>query len=106
MNKKMRDSRGETLVEVLASIVVASLSVALLFGGVMASTKIDRTAEELDEAYYKALSEAEKQETPLAVGACTVRIENRNNGMTLTLPVSLYGGEGTFSYSLDKGGIP
>ena len=30
--KKLHNSRGETLVEVLASILIASLSVALLFG--------------------------------------------------------------------------
>ena len=35
MRKKLRDNRGETLVEVLASILIAALSVALLFSSIM-----------------------------------------------------------------------
>ena len=45
--KKLHNSQGETLVEVLSSILIASLSVALLFGCVMASAGMDREAQDL-----------------------------------------------------------
>ena len=59
MKRKLRGSRGETLVEVMASIVIGTLSVALLFGAIMASAQIGKSAQETDGAYYQALSAAE-----------------------------------------------
>ncbi len=61
MREKLRDARGETLVEVLASVVVCTLSVMLLLGAVSASANIDLRAQEADRAYYAALSKAERQ---------------------------------------------
>lgn len=61
MIHKLKNQRGETLVEVMASIVIASLSAALLFSCIMASTQINRTAQNADKAYYAALSKAEGQ---------------------------------------------
>ena len=37
MRRKLRSSRGETLIEVLCATLVAVLSIALLFGGITAS---------------------------------------------------------------------
>lgn len=63
MNKKLRNARGETLVEVLSSVLICSLSILLLFGAVMASGNLDRQAQELDAEYYADLSAAEGQTT-------------------------------------------
>lgn len=94
--KKLRDSRGETLVEVLASILIASLSVALLFGCVMASTNMDRDAKKLDKEHYKALTAAEMQSGTGTPG--TVKIQNPNNSMEGSLSIEIYGDTGLCSY--------
>lgn len=94
--KKLRDSRGETLVEVLASILIASLSVALLFGCVMASTNMDRDAQKLDKEHYEALTAAEAQSGTGTSG--TVKIQNPNNSMEGSLSIEIYGDTGLYSY--------
>lgn len=63
MREKLRNARGETLVEVLAAVVVCSLSITLLLGAVSASTSIDLRAQSADTDYYTALSRAERQGT-------------------------------------------
>lgn len=94
--KKLHNSQGETLVEVLASILIASLSVALLFGCVMASAGMDREAQDLDRRHYEALTLAEERSGTGAAG--TVRIENPANSQTKDLSVSIYGDAGLYSY--------
>ncbi len=44
MREKLRNSRGETLVEVLVSVLVCALSITLLAGAVTASANIDLRA--------------------------------------------------------------
>lgn len=101
MMKKIRDDRGETLVEVLASILIASLSVALLFGCVMASSSMDRDAKKLDEEHYAALAAAEAQSGQGTSG--TVKIQNPNNGMEKYLDINIYGSAGIYSYKKAAG---
>ena len=48
MMKILRNNWGETLIEVLASILITTLSVALLFTCIMASSKIERDAKALN----------------------------------------------------------
>lgn len=95
--KKLHDSRGETLVEVLASILIASLSVALLFGCIMASSSMDRKAGELDGKHYEALTAAEAQEDTEAP-AGKVKVTNAKNSKEKNLDIKIYGGEGMYSY--------
>lgn len=99
MRKKLRDNRGETLVEVLASILIAALSVALLFSSIMASAGIDRSARASDETYYEALSQAEGQTGAPEPLAITVK----NGGAQTILNVERYGGKGAYSYAKGVG---
>lgn len=94
--KKLHNSRGETLVEVLASILIASLSVALLFGCIMASSNMDREAGELDGDHYAALTAAEAQSGPGTPG--TVELENPSSAEKKSLSVQIFGGPGLYSY--------
>lgn len=96
MRQKLKNSRGETLVEVLASILIASLSVALLFGCVMASANMDRKAGELDGKHYEALTAAETRSGTAISG--NVEIQNSKNSVKKKLDIQLYGGEGMYSY--------
>lgn len=99
MAHKLNSQQGETLVEILASILIASLSVALLFTCVMASVQIDRSAQKADEAYYKALTAAETQtddpEHPTKSGKVTIE----NGSVEEKLDITLYGGEGVYAYA-------
>ena len=61
MREKLQSARGETLVEVLAAILICALSVALLFSAVMASARMDRMAQEAGIRYYQDLTRAERQ---------------------------------------------
>ncbi len=110
MDRKLHDSRGETLVEVLASILISALSVALLFGGIMASVRMDKTAAEADEVHYAMLSAAETQEeTPAARTGLEIEGGAAGTGGASpkkTFSVDLYGGGGMYSYALAPEGAP
>lgn len=108
MREKWKDSRGETLVEVLASIVVCSLSVLLLFGAVAASANIDRKAQTADEDYYNDLRKAERQGsgdqyTPSTIIAVKVSkvVTPPPPGTTVEdiVKVTFYGSERLLSYA-------
>lgn len=113
MKRKLKNNRGETLIEVLASILIGALAVALLFTAVMASISMDRTAKKLDydvDVYNKALSDAEKHETTIngvyidgtiVVPADTkVTVKNPDVVDPANIEVNFYGGEGALSYAL------
>ena len=102
----LHNDRGETLIEVLASILIVSLSVMLLLGCVMSSSNIDEDAEKLDEAHYNALSQADAQVMPTpAPGEAaptptggSVVISAPSGSPDVTQEIMIYGGEGMYSY--------
>ena len=102
--KKLRNNRGETLVEVLAAVLIAALSVTLLFGSVAATFTMDKDAQELDEAHYNAFSEAEAYTTEPDVtpipGTVTIsRVNEYGTVSASTAPsIEIYGGEDMYSY--------
>lgn len=112
MREKLRGSRGETLVEVLASVLICSLSILLLFGAVMASGNLDLQAQEMDAEYYAALSAAEQQANPPQDPA-GVSLTVTNDKTNVSTPDLLPGGterlhfygteqERLLSYAIDK----
>lgn len=103
LRAKLKSSRGETLVETLAAILIASLSVAMLLGGVTVSVRLGRHADETDAYFYETLTAAETRQTPApdAAGSPVVRITAGRT--SIELPVQVYGGEGLYSYALDTG---
>ena len=101
-----RDNRGETLVEVMASILIGTMSLALLLAFVRVSFDLDLKAEKMDAAHYDQLSKAEKQEQEDGV-AGTVKIERIDPTNTnpaappiaeTAAPILVYGDEGMYSY--------
>lgn len=100
LKTKLRSQRGETLVEVLASILIASLSVAMRMGGVVVSANLGRQADTTDEYFYQTLTEAENRQTPVTEG----RVQLTENGTVMHIPVQIYGGEGLYSYALVPAG--
>lgn len=55
---KLKNNRGETLIEVIAAILIATLSAALLFSFVIVSTKMDLDVKGVDENHYEAITAA------------------------------------------------
>ncbi|WP_325199069.1 type IV pilus modification PilV family protein [Oscillibacter sp.] len=122
MREKLRSTQGETLVEVLASVLVCALSVMLLLGAVSASASIDLQAQAADSEYYEALSRAERQsktEVPSsdpgvppradvydAPSGTKLRVEN-SEGAFVEIPpgpsdkLYFYGGKQLLSYAID-----
>lgn len=98
MCRKLKDNRGETLVEMLASILIAALAVALLFTCCMASVQMGGQARAADERYYDNLSAAEKREAPLSGDAKVIVAKTDEPTVTQPVDVSLYGGDGMYSY--------
>lgn len=99
VREKLSQSRGETLVEVLAAVLIAALSIALLFGGIMASSTIGRSARSSDKLFYEALSGAESQKGAGTDLTVTISRESASK----ELDVKRYGGEGAYSYAKEGG---
>lgn len=59
--KKLRSSSGETLIEVLASILVVALSVTLLYTLILSASSINRRAKELGSRYETEYAAAENR---------------------------------------------
>lgn len=115
---KLHNERGETLIEVLASIIIGSLSVALMFGCIMASTKMDEDARALDEKHYDGLTVADVKdavpvsdapeesgdaEDPEVSGDSDdsegPRVMIKRGGSTVYLDITVYEGAEMYSYS-------
>ena len=109
MRKLIQNDRGETLVEVLASILIAVLSVTLLFSSVMVSSEMDKKAKEMDRGYYAGLTEADGQMgTPVNSTTVTVDVKRVDPAdLTHILAsvtsgnapsINIYGDNGVYSY--------
>lgn len=78
LKKKLRARRGETLVEVLASILISGMAILLLTSMIMASMNINRRAREMDRGadgsggFFGALSSVETHVFTDADPACPV----------------------------------
>lgn len=107
MKQKWKDNGGETLVEVLASILIVTLSIALLFSTILASISIDRKARAAEKVFNTSLEKAEEQTTEVTVIDNKVKIETKKLDGTLVTPpdkaevsVNFYGGKGAWSFVL------
>lgn len=107
---KLRSQRGETLVELMAAILISTLSVGLLLGGVAVSANINRQAQNTDAAFYHILSAAESRQVPASGGvAADPSIQVReHSSKTVEIPVQVYGDSGLYAYALPPtgGGLP
>lgn len=117
-NFRLTASRGETLVEMLACIVIAVLSVSLLVSGITVSARINQSAEHSDEFFYRALSAAEERsgivkrpaegekisetQAPGAAISGKVIVTPDTSNIGITFDVKFYGGEGVYSYGMEE----
>ena len=119
---KLNDRRGESLVETMIAVLVASLSVAMLFacvkaaGDINSRMEVDKTivnesgvattVPAIDSIYYRDLSNAEEQSavalsTDVTVERATELATSEapsESATSVSVNVKLYGGEGMYSY--------
>ena len=86
MIKKLRSRRGETLLEVLISVLVVALSAVMLATMVAAATKVGIDAEAAMDKYYKQVSAAEG-----GSAGVTDNVKITYNGASKDITVSYYG---------------
>ena len=102
MLKKLKNSKAETLLETLISILVAVMSITLLSTAVMASARMNVATRAADAAFAKEVAEAELgTELNLEDQIITVRF---SDGSHKNVTVDIYG-SGTYA-SYKKGGTP
>ena len=58
LKHKLRSQKGETLIELLVSILIAALSVGMLMTGVTVSSRLNQAAQERDAVFYQLLTKA------------------------------------------------
>ena len=97
---KLNNNKGETLVEVIVSILICVVSICLLMSGVAVSAKINQNVDIIDENFYKILSLAETKQVPLPITPANALI--KENFITTEVPINLYGGEGMYSYGISE----
>lgn len=106
VRRKLKSARGESLVELLASTLIAGLSAALLATMIITSARMNDSVQKGDEDYYENLAHAEAQDEPMtAVGgvSATGNIEVSCTGyLNIQIPVKYYGGDGVLSYKIQS----
>ena len=103
LKEKLTASRGESLTEALAAILIVALSAAALAAMIGASAKSGMVARELDKALYQALTQVETGGAP-ASGTVSVTIGEENAGLTYSIRAGSSPDGAVTLYSYQKGG--
>lgn len=82
--KKLRNKRGETLVETLCAVLVTGLAVALLAAMVSTSSRLERKGVEEAGKLYSAVSNAESAAGTTETGTVKVKIGEEEKTVTVT----------------------
>lgn len=99
--KKIRNSKGETLIETLVAIIILTVSAMLLAEVSASSIRINKQTGKIDTKYRDQLAVVENRENP-EPGEVTIT----NGGTTYTYQVEYYGDQvGLTSYTAKAGGI-
>ena len=106
LKHRLRSQKGETLMELLVSILIAALSVGMLMTGVTVSSRLNRTAQEQDSVFYQLLTKAEARKEPITAGPVSPGVRIQEGGRSFTVPVQLYGDEKLCSYGAAEGSEP
>lgn len=93
---KIREKRGETLVETLASILIFTFASIVMLTMLSAAVGINQTAKEADRVHVSQMLTAEMAEGPwTAQGTILFTV----NGTAQSVPVEVYRAEeGLYSY--------
>lgn len=95
--KKLRNNRGETLLEGLIAVMIAALSMTMLLSCVTASSHTGTGAKEMDDKFYQTLSDVEGHSGTEVDESVTIKREGVADSPTVS--VTVYGDGGLYSYS-------
>lgn len=108
VRRKLKSARGESLVELLASTLIAGLSAALLAAMIITSARMNDSVQKGDEDYYENLAHAEAQDVSMeavggtgATGSIEVSCDGGYVG-SIQIPVKYYGGDDVLSYKIQS----
>lgn len=108
MIKKLKQKRGETLMETLFSMLIAVLCIGLLSSAVTAAANINQKTRELDEKYNDELNKVEGMSSGVATTDKTVVItfehQDGEGNFTEEVIVTVYGDEESAFLSYDYEG--
>lgn len=93
--RRLRDKRGETLIESMASILIFTFASIIMLTMISTATDINRTAKKADRDHFSQMIIAE-----MAEGSSTAKgtVKFTVNGVTESVQVDVYG-ENTDLYS-------
>ncbi len=100
LRHKLHSEKGETLAEIMASVLICTLSVALLFSGIMVANRINRQAEASDKAFFEVMNLAEQEDAGAPYKSGTVLVTESGGIGSRSFPVNYYGNESICSYKL------
>ena len=91
MNRKLKSSSGETLVETLFALLVAVLAMTMLAGSIVSAARVNKGAEDLNTAFRMANKDDGKE------GSVTVI---HSSGGETSIPIKAYqtGDENKYCY--------
>ncbi len=93
---KLKSKRGETIVETLVAILIVVLTSSFFLTAVIATEKINKTANSADNSFRAAQEQVEKRENKQD-GTVTITVGNQSK----TYDVEVYGdGEALQGYTL------
>lgn len=109
MLRKLKEKKGETLVESMVAMLIALLSMVMLTSCTTAAANINAATKEMDKKFNQELIRAEGLMVEDGYEAKDIGIKlSFDTCGTETADVTLYGGDsGTFAaYEYDAGGGP
>ena len=115
MIRKLRQRKGETLVETLISMLIAVLSMGILSMATMTATNVNQEIRELDEKYSEELRQVESLDGSVKTSVQTLSLTFKSvDGTTVygtdTVSVTVYGNDNAsfiaYDYTKSGGGAP
>ena len=94
MRKILKQQKGETLVETLVALLIATFSVMMLTASITSSARINKQNSNADDKYTEELKRVESYEADAGFEAKEIQIKfDFGNGTTIVKDAILYGGE-------------
>jgi len=101
MRKKLKQQKGETLVESLVAMLIATLSVMMLTAAITGSARVNYQNRESDIKYAEYLESVEDY-NPLEAQSVSVRLYCEEEGWRVDKAAWLYGGDGKLAAYMAK----
>lgn len=115
MIRKLRQKKGETLIETLISMLIAVLSMGILSMATMTATNVNNEIREVDEKYNEELRQVESLDSSVKMSVQTLNLlfESADGTTTYgtdTVSVNVYGNDDaaflSYDYTNASGGAP